>query len=54
MQIIASTAPAAPNKWPVFPFVELTITFVLFPSIVFIAFVSIESFRCVDVPCAFI
>ena len=46
IQAIASTAPAAPNKCPVFPFVELTITvFAESPNAVFIADVSKESLR---------
>lgn len=44
--------PAAPNKWPVEPFVELTIT--LFPKIEFIALDSEISPNGVEVACALI
>ena len=43
---IASTAPAAPNKCPIFPLVELTITFLAAsPKADLIAIVSQESFK---------
>ena len=55
VQIIASTAPAAPSKCPMLLLLELIITFLdASPNAVFIAIVSVESFKCVDVPCALI
>ena len=52
-QAVISTAPAAPNMWPVAPLVELTATFrAYWPKTVLIAFVSQTSPCGVEVPWA--
>ena len=52
-QMIASRAPAAPNRWPVIDFVEETISLRAWsPKTSLIACVSARSFAGVDVPCA--
>ena len=54
-QTAPSTAPAAPSMWPVIDFVEDTATrcAISSPSTALIATVSLASFNCVEVPCAF-
>jgi hypothetical protein len=51
---IASTAPAAPRRWPIIDLVLLIATLrACSPSAIFNAFVSPASLSCVEVPCAF-
>ena len=52
-QNAASSAPVAPSRWPVMDFVdEMLMSFAPSPNTSLNAFVSITSFRWVDVPCA--
>ena len=52
---MASTAPAAPNRWPVIDFVELIfMSYKCFPNTSLRALVSATSPRGVDVPCILI
>ncbi len=55
IHVISSTAPPAPNKWPIIDLVEFILTlYAWLPNASFIAFVSSLSFIGVLVPCALI
>ena len=53
VEAMASTAPAAPNMWPVMDFVELmTTSYACSPNAFLMASVSLRSLSGVLVPCA--